>query len=112
MSQTRAGTIIPVSSADRTRVKDTAIHLLNEDKRPLLFMITGLSVLRHFSLGTLELINVVWIDSAELLSTSMMAATMMTSYSASTTSSTDIWLGISHIRGGWEDCTNDQRRYE
>lgn len=94
------GTVNPVSSANRTLVKDTAIHLLNADKRPLLFMITGLSMLRYFSLGTLELISEVWTDSTELLDTSL-AATMMTSYSDFTASSTDIWFGTPLIRGGW-----------
>ena len=53
----RAGTLNSVSSADRLRVKDTAFHRLNGDKRPLLFVIKGLSVLRYFILGTLKLMN-------------------------------------------------------
>ena len=100
MSRRRAGTVNPVSSATLTRAKDTAIHFLNRDKRPLLFMIIGLWMLQLFSLGSLELIKEVWTDSAELLKTSM-AATMMTSYSAFTTSSIDVWFGISRKRGGW-----------
>lgn len=96
----RAGTVNPVSPADRTRVNDAAIHLLNgsSTKRPLLFMIAGLSMLRLLSPRTLELINEVRTDSVELLKT-IIAATMMTSYSAFTASLTDMWFGISRRRG-------------
>ena len=79
---------------------DTAIRRLNTDKRPLLFMNTALPVLRHYSLGMLELINEVWTDSAELSNTSI-AATMMTSYPAFAASRYDIWFGNSLIRGRW-----------
>ena len=98
----RVGTVIPVSPADRTRVNDAAIHLLNgtPTKRPLLFIVAGLSMLRRFPPRTLELINEVRTESVELLKT-IIAATMMTSYSAFTASITDIWFGISRRRGGW-----------
>ena len=73
-----AGTVNPVSPADRTRVNDATIHLFNGSptKRPLLFIIAGLSMLRRFSPRTLELINEVRTDSVELLKT-IIAATMI-----------------------------------
>ena len=49
----------PVSPANRTRVNDTAIHLLKDSptNRPLLFIIAESAMLQRLALQTLELVD-------------------------------------------------------